>query len=208
MRSLVQFFRRFRYGPPVVVVSGLPRSGTSMLMKMLEEGGLPVWSDGIRAADGQNPKGYYELERIKELDKGGDRHWVREGRGRAVKVISSLLEHLPEDNNYRVLFIRRPMDEVLASQAAMLAERGEAGGDLDDAAMTRVFETHLRKVKSFLARRPAFEVLDVDYHDVLIDARRQARRIHAFLGGSLDVEKMAAVVDRQLYRNRSSASRA
>ena len=99
---------------------GCRARGTSMMMKMLEAGGVPVWVDGIRAADTQNPRGYFELERVKELDKAAGKEWVREGRGRAVKVISSLLEHLPAANNYRVVFMNRDLERSarLAAQDA------------------------------------------------------------------------------------------
>jgi hypothetical protein len=197
-----QTYRRFRYGRPIVVVSGLPRSGTSMTMKMLEAGGIPVWLDGVRTADDQNPKGYYELERVKELDKGLDKTWVREGRGRAVKVISSLLEHLPTTNNYQVLFMSRNIQEVLDSQSKMLSQRGEGGGPVSDGAMQTFYETHLRKVKYFLAHEPGFSALDVTYADVLADPEAMARRICTFLGANLNVAAMTGVVDDQLYRNR------
>jgi hypothetical protein len=197
-----QTYRRMMYGPPVIVVSGLPRSGTSMMMKMLEAGGQPVWMDGVRAADDQNPRGYYELERVKELDKGLDKTWVRAGRGRAVKVISSLLEHLPATNNYQVIFMNRSMREVLDSQSKMLSRRGEAGGDVSDAALQTLYETHLRKVKHFLAHQPGFRALDVAYADVLADPAVMAHRIRTFLGANLDVAGMTGAVDEQLYRNR------
>ncbi len=197
-----QTYRRFIYGRPIVVVSGLPRSGTSMMMKMLEAGGLPVWMDGVRTADDQNPKGYYELERVKELDKNLDKAWVREGRGRAVKVISSLLEHLPATNNYQVLFMNRNLQEVLDSQSKMLSQRGEAGGEVSDAALQKFYETHLRKVKYFLAHQPGFSALDVTYADVLADPERLAQEVRTFLGAKLDVAGMTGAVDGQLYRNR------
>ena len=199
-----QTYRRFVYGQPVIVVSGLPRSGTSMMMKMLEAGGIPVWLDGVRTADDQNPKGYYELERVKELDKGLDTSWVREGRGRAVKVISSLLEHLPATNNYQVLFMNRDIREVLDSQNKMLSQRGEAGGSVGDAALQKFYETHLRKVKYFLAHEPKFSALDVTYADVLAEPETMARRVSVFLGANLDVASMTGVVDNQLYRNRTA----
>jgi hypothetical protein len=173
-----------------------------MMMKMLEAGGVPVWLDGIRAADDQNPRGYYELERIKELDKGLDKAWVREGRGRAVKVISSLLQHLPTTNNYRVVFIQRDLREVLTSQAKMLVQRHEDGGTADDETLRKYYETHLRKVKWLLSREPAFTALDVNYSQILADARPVVERVNAFVGGGLDVAAMTGVVDAQLYRNR------
>ena len=200
---LRQGFRRIAYGRPVIVVSGLPRSGTSMMMKMLEAGGVPVWLDGIRAADDQNPRGYYELERVKELDKGLDKTWVREGRGRAMKVISSLLKHLPTTNNYRVVFIQRDLSEVLASQTKMLVQRDEDGGTADDEMMRKYYETHLRRVKWFLSHEPAFTALDVNYAEILTDAGPVVERVNAFVGGGLDIGAMTGVVDEQLYRNRA-----
>ena len=111
-------------GEPIVVVSGLPRSGTSMMMKMLEAGGIPPVTDELRTADDDNPKGYYEFERVKQMDKG-DTAWVADAQGKVVKVISALLKHLPSSHNYQVIFLRRHMSEILASQRKMLIRRGE-----------------------------------------------------------------------------------
>jgi hypothetical protein len=173
-----------------------------MMMRMLEAGGAPVWQDGIRAADDQNPHGYYELERVKDLDKELDKAWVHDGRGRAVKVISSLLEHLPRTNDYRVVFMQRDLDEILASQAGMLTQRGQTGQLGDDDTLRTFYEAHLRKVKYLLAHDPAFSSLEVAYADVLSDPWKMAARVSRFVGGDLDVSRMAAIVDQRLYRNR------
>ena len=202
MRRLQHTIRRFVYGRPVVVVSGLPRSGTSMMMKMLEAGGVPVVVDGLRAADSQNPRGYYELERVKDLDKSVDKTWVRDARGRAVKVISSLLEHLPHANNYRVVFMHRELEEVLASQRKMLVERDEQGGDVSDAQLRRYYERHLRKVEHLLSREPRFSALHVDYSATIENTSSVAQQVSAFLGGKLNVSAMSNVADGALYRNR------
>lgn len=199
-------YRRAVYGRAIVIVSGLPRSGTSLMMKMLHAGGLPVWTDGIREADDQNPNGYYELERIKELDKRLEKGWIREGRGRAVKVISSLLEHLPDDNNYRVILMHRHLDEVLASQRAMLTRRGEATGAEDDATLKTAYELHVRRVRHLLKTDPSFTLLEVGYADVIADPAAAAARVDAFVGGGLDTARMAAAADPKLYRNRASLS--
>lgn len=199
-----QTYRRIVYGRPVVVVSGLPRSGTSMMMSMLEAGGLPVWTDGVRAADDQNPNGYYELERIKDLDKPIDKSWVREGRGRAVKVISSLLEHLPAGNHYQVIFMNRDMREVLQSQGKMLAQRGEGHDRARDAALEAAYAAHLRRVKSLLTHDARFAALDVAYADVVADPHAVAARLRTFLRAQLDQGRMAGAVDRGLYHNRSA----
>jgi hypothetical protein len=203
--AIHSLLRRLRRGRPIVVVSGLPRSGTSMAMKMLEAGGLPVVTDGRRAADGSNPNGYYEFERVKELDKGGDTAWLADARGKAVKIISLLVTHLPESYDYQVIFMRRNLDEIVASQNAMLDARQEARGVADE--RTReLYETHLRQVDRFLAQRRCFSTLTVDYGDALADPRAQASRINTFLGGSLAVDRMVAVAEPALYRNRSTTS--
>jgi hypothetical protein len=199
----LQIYRRAVYGRPIVIVSGLPRSGTSLMMKMLDAGGLPVWTDNIREADDQNPNGYYELERIKDLDKRLERRWMRHGRGRAVKVISSLLEHLPADNNYRVILMHRDLDEVLASQRAMLARRGDAAGAEHDATLKTAYEVHLRRVRHLLQSGSYFTMLDVGYADVIADPAAAAARVDAFVGGGLDLNRMATAVDPALYRNRA-----
>src|SRR5262245_23791404 len=198
------FFRRLRRGAPIVVVSGLPRSGTSMAMKMLEAGGVPIVTDGIRTADESNPKGYYEFERVKELDKNGDTAWLGDARGKAVKIISFLLTYLPDAYDYQIVFMNRDVDEVLASQNKMLTARGEAGGTADDAQMREAYGKHLEKVGRFLRNRACFTTLQVAYRDVIDDPMREARRINEFLGGRLNVEQMAAVADRELYRNRGT----
>jgi len=196
-----RFYRRIRYGRPIVVVSGLPRSGTSMAMKMLEAGGLRVVTDGRRAADEDNPKGYYEDERVKDLHRAGDKSWLRGARGDVVKIISFLLKSLPDDNNYKVLFMHRSLHEIVASQNKMLARRGESNDTPDDRAV-QLLEEQVRDARFFL-RRPQFEVLELSYAEVLQAARPQALRMAEFVGGRLDVDKMVEVVDRQLYRNRA-----
>ena len=151
MHSVRRLFNR-RQEPtpaPAIIVSGLPRSGTSMMMKMLEAGGIPALTDAIRAADGDNPKGYYEFERVKQMDKG-DTAWMTSAQGKAVKVISALLQHLPADYEYRVIFVRRNLNEVLASQRKMLINRDEDKNTVDDEEMERLFTMHLEQVSTWL----------------------------------------------------------
>ena len=191
---------------PVVVVSGLPRSGTSMMMKMLDAGGIPVVIDGIRGADRDNPKGYYEFERVKQLDKG-DTAWVADAQGKAVKVISALLQHLPADQEYRVIFMERNIDEVLASQRKMMQNRGEgddvAGGeDVPDAEMAALFARHVDQVQAWMAQQPNVRVLHIDYNALLTDPAPFVARVQEFLPFTLDTAAMTAVVDPDLYRNR------
>jgi hypothetical protein len=205
MASIIRKIARgLKYGRPVVVVSGLPRSGTSMAMKMLEAGGMELVVDNIRTADEDNPKGYYEDERVKDLADMEDKEWLRGARGKVIKVVSSLLNYLPASNAYKVVFMRRNLHEVLASQTKMLARRGE-DSQTDDQDLLTMYESHLEKVQFQLRFRPNFEALYLDYADVVARPEREARRIADFVGGGLDPERMSAAVDDSLYRNRHTA---
>ncbi len=198
---------------PIVIVSGLPRSGTSMMMRMLEAGGLLPLTDNLRTADSDNPQGYYEFERVKQLDRG-DSAWLATAQGHIVKVISALLRHLPATYNYKVIFVERHMAEILASQRQMLVRRQQAQpqgqpeqanevvDDLDDAEMTRLFAQHLQETRQWLAQQPNFALYYVHYSDLLNEPETHAAQINQFLGGGLDVAKMATVIDPTLYRNR------
>lgn len=200
---VTRVYRRLRFGQPVIVISGLPRSGTSMAMKMLEAGGLEVVTDGVRVADENNPKGYYELERVTRLNVDEDRSWLAEARGKAVKIISFLLTYLPESNDYQVIFMHRNLDEVIRSQNAMLVQRGQPIGAASDKDVHALYEKHLKQVKSFLGARRTFDVLDVEYAEALAAPGNEAERMSRFINRDLDVDLMAAAVDRQLYRNQS-----
>lgn len=197
-----RWLRRLRYGRPIVVVSGLPRSGTSMMMRMLEAGGLQPLEDGVRGADISNPKGYFEFEPVKDLEAArGDVPWLPEARGKAVKIISFLLTWLPEDFNYQVIFMQRDLDEVLASQQQMLARRGEAAGE--SGTSREVFEAHLAQVGRFMAARPCFETLYVPYREAVAAPEVTAAAVARFLGRSMDTAAMAKAVEASLYRNRA-----
>lgn len=184
----------------ITIVSGLPRSGTSMMMRMLEEGGLPALVDNIRTADDDNPKGYYEFEPVKKT--GQNPAWLADARGRVVKMISALLKHLPSDKAYRIIFMRRNLDEILASQRQMLIRRGEPTDKVSDEKMAAMFRDHLDKIELWLSEQPNMDVLYVSYNDVLQAPGAYARQVNEFLGDVLDEAKMVGVVDRMLYRQR------
>ena len=185
----------------IAVVSGLPRSGTSMMMKMLEAGGLPPLTDEIRTPDDDNPTGYYEFERVKKMPDG-DIAWVEETHGKAVKVISALLEHLPPDYSYRVLFMERKMDEILASQHQMLIRSGKPTDKVSDEKLAEMYSKHLAMIKNWLNKQPNFSVLYLDYNAILADPDKYSTQINQYLGKSLNAEKMAGVIDPNLYRQR------
>jgi hypothetical protein len=186
--------------PVITIVSGLPRSGTSMAMKMLEAGGIPPLTDQIRTADDDNPKGYYEFERAKKL-REGDAAWVSQAEGKAVKVIAALLMYMPSGYEYRVLFMRRAMEEILASQAKMLENRGEES-NVDDATMAALFAKHVKQVEDWMKSQPNLQYIDVDYNAMLADPETHVKTINKFLGGDLDEAAMISVVDPKLYRQR------
>jgi hypothetical protein len=160
-------------------------------------------TDNIRKADDDNPKGYYELERVKELDKGVDTSWLQGHKGKVVKVISYLLKDLPLDLNYRVVFILRNIDEVLASQRKMLIHREEDHDVSGDAKLKANFEKHLRHVRYLLRHTPNFEVVYVNHCDILNSPVEQVGRMNKFIGNILDEQAMANSVDPELYRNRA-----
>ncbi|MGH9537661.1 MAG: hypothetical protein ACRD3H_07045 [Terriglobales bacterium] len=184
----------------ITIVSGLPRSGTSLMMQMLAAGGVPVLSDGERRADADNPRGYLEWERIKQLPK--DPGCIVEAEGKAVKVISQLLLSLPAGHEYRVIFMQRPLPEVLASQDEMLRRRGTFDPGDDTSVVARAFQDHLSDVYAWLNGKHYVKVSRVQYHAVLREPRETAEAVAQFLELPLDVEAMARQVDGALYRQR------
>jgi len=188
----------------ISIVSGLPRSGTSLMMQMLAAGGLPALWDGERAADTDNPRGYLEWERIKQLPK--DPHCIAEAEGKVVKVISQLLPCLPDGHDYCVIFMERPLPEVLKSQEQMLSRRGKSkpGAGGDSSLIAQAFRRHLMKVDQWLAARTKIAVLRVQYHRILREPQVVAEEVANFLRVPLDIAAMTQQVDPNLYRNRTS----
>jgi hypothetical protein len=184
----------------ITIVSGLPRSGTSLMMQMLDAAGLPVLSDGERKADTDNPKGYLEWERIKQLPKTPG--LIAEAEGKVVKVISQLILSLPAGHEYRVVFMQRPLPEVLKSQDEMLRRRGNADAITDNSAFEDAFQRHLIEVNKWLASQANVQVLRVHYHRVLREPKAVAEEVAAFLQMPLDIGAMVGQVDGSLYRNR------
>jgi len=202
LEFLKRAFRR-KQGEPVVVVSGLPRSGTSMLMKMLDAGGMEIMTDRERVADIDNPKGYFEYERVKNLEKESDKSYVRAGRGKVLKVISFLIKDLPDDNDYRVIFMRRDLDEVLASQNKMIQRLGTTDSTAAEEAMKEAYRNDIVRTRLLCKNRPNFELIEIHYKNTIEDPAATARSVNAFLGGHLDEAAMREAVDGSLYRNRA-----
>ncbi len=185
---------------PVTVVSGLPRSGTSMMMQLLAAGGVTVLTDNVRQADADNPRGYYEFERVKQLSE--DSSWLDEAGGKAVKMVYRLLYDLPSSHSYRVIFLRRNLKEVIESQAEMLRRLGKSTDDVPGDRLIELYRRQLTEVDDWLCAQPNFQVLYIEYHDVLGNPDVVVTDIDRFLGGGLDTEAMRRVPDRSLYRKR------
>ena len=183
-----------------IIVSGLPRSGTSLMMMMLDAAGIPPMQDYIREADADNPKGYYEYERVKKMPEG-DTQWVKNSKGKAVKVITALLEHLPKKYKYDVIIMRREMDEILASQAKMLERRGEEN-KISDSEMSDLFSKHFEKTLSWIKNQKNFRFVEISYNNLLVNPEEEINKVNQFLGGEMDTQAMLGKIDPKLYRQR------
>ena len=192
----------------ITVVSGLPRSGTSLMMQMLAAGGIPPMTDAQRAPDDSNPHGYLELEAVKRLKT--DHSWLPQARGKAVKIIHLLLPELVAAadaglrEEYRVVMMRRPVEEVVASQRAMLARQGKPATAVPDAQLGKLFLDQLQRVERLLAGRSEFRMLAVQYPELVANPATEGARVNAFLGGDLNEAAMARAVDPSLYREKRS----
>ncbi|HJS17625.1 MAG TPA: hypothetical protein VJ785_02680 [Anaerolineales bacterium] len=170
-----------------------------MMMKILAEGGLPVVSDRQRSPDMDNPNGYFELERVKYMS-AGNVAWLADAGGKAVKIISALLEFLPSNYVYRVIFMEREIQEIMESQRKMLEHRNETSR-VDEAHIEEQLRKHLGLVKPWLARQPNMEALYISYNALLSNPEPSCRRVMEFIRLPLDLEGMLSVPDGNLYRS-------
>ncbi len=184
----------------ITIVSGLPRSGTSMMMQMLEAGGISIVTDNIRKTDEDNPRGYYESEKVKKIKE--DVSWLDDCHNKAFKMVSELLHHLPQEKKYKIIFMKRDMEEMLASQRTMLDRLGRKGASVSSEKMAELYEKHLRNVENWLAKQNNIDVLYVKYNEVIDNPEENAKVVSQFLGDRLNIEKMASVVEKSLYRQR------
>ncbi|MCP4667393.1 MAG: sulfotransferase [Deltaproteobacteria bacterium] len=188
--------------PFITIVSGLPRSGTSMMMQVIKAGGIQVLTDHIRPWDEDNPRGYYEFEPVKHTKK--DASWIPGARGKVVKVIYRLLYDLPSDFTYRVVFMQRDLGEVLASQKKMLERSGRKGTDVGDARLKELFQNELDRFDKWIAKQTHFSRLDVFYEKMITRPAEEIERINGFLENTLDPVAAVSAVDPSLYHNRVS----
>jgi hypothetical protein len=184
----------------IIIVSGLPRSGTSLMMKMLEKGGMPIVTDHLRKVDIDNPEGYYELEKVKKIKQ--DASWLKDTRGQAFKMISMLLFDLPSNEKYKIIFMQRKIEEVLASQQKML-NRNKITQDIDDGTMGNLFIKHLQKVRDWLEKQANIDILEINYNTLVVFPKTEVAKLITFLNKELDAEKMINTINPELYRNRT-----
>jgi hypothetical protein len=171
-----------------------------MMMKMLEASNVSILTDAVREADEDNLEGYYEDERAKTLHK--DNSWISEAEGKAVKVISYQLFHLPLEHEYRIIFMERKIEEILASQRKMMQRRGEPYNDVSDQLMTNIFQKHLDEINEWLDKQKNIKTFFISYNKTLKDPEQSAEKIAEFLELDLEIEKIMQVVDPKLYRQR------
>jgi hypothetical protein len=186
---------------PIIVVSGLPRSGTSLMMKMLEAADLELLVDNKREPDQDNPKGYYELEAVAQMKEKGT-NWVAEAPGKAVKVVAPLLKYLPADYSYKVLFMRREMPEILASQKQMLARRGKDTEAVPDAMMAQIFEKQLAEVLKWMSENSSTEYIEIPFSELVAGNMQILESMSNFLKLDMDLNAMVQIADPELYRQR------
>lgn len=172
------------------------------MMNMLAAGGLDVLTDHLRIADDDNPVGYFEFEQVKKLIEG-EHAWLARSNGKAVKVISTLLPYLPDEYHYRIIFMHRPMQEILASQRKMLINRGEDPDKVSDAQMAEMFEKNLQQSERWINSQAHASRIDIHYRQLITNPRPLVSAVNKFLGGGLDEDKMLGVIDPGLYRQRA-----
>jgi len=196
-------FRRRQGQAYLILVSGLPRSGTSLMMNMLQSGGIPIQTDNQRKADPDNPTGYFELERVKKIPEG-DTAWLSKHHGKAIKIVAPIISCLPDDLEYKVIFMQRDLDEILASQAQMLSNRYRCVDKEQDLVLKRIFQESIKSVQAYMAQQPNFSFLPCSYSNIVKDPMPEIIMIEEYLNIRLEKRNMAECVDPGLYRQRKS----
>jgi hypothetical protein len=185
----------------VTIVSGLPRSGTSMMMQMLAAGGMDTLTDGIRKSDVDNPKGYYEFEIVKTIQD--DKSWIDGCAGKVIKMVSMLLYYLPDDRRYKVVFMRRNMKEMIASQFKMLDRLERDDEERNEVKLAIKYDRHLREIQPWLKVQKHIDVLYISYNHIINNPEKYIKKLNRFLGNHLNEKKMVQTIDKSLYRQKT-----
>ena len=184
----------------ITVVSGLPRSGTSLILQMLQKGGMEILTDNVRKADNNNPRGYYEFEKVKSLRS--NRSWLADADKKVVKIIAQLLNFLPANYEYAIIFVERDIREILMSQQKMLESMGRTDVSADPELLAQTFTRQLERVKSWVSGNANMKSCTLSYNKLIQDPVVGAQKIGDFLNRDLDLRAMAVAVDKNLYRQR------
>ena len=203
MKSLTNIFRNRRSQEPVIVVSGLPRSGTSLMMNILKAGGVELVTDNIRQSDEDNPLGYFELEAVKLLGEGRV-DWLAQSPGKVVKIITAQLQHLPDQYEYKIIVMQRLISEVLASQRAMMARNNKNIESQNEAKLGENYKQHLLKVYQWMERQRNVDFIRINYNQLLSNPTTSIEKVTHFLGKTMDGEAMIRAIDPTLHRQRIS----
>lgn len=187
---------------PLIVVSGLPRSGTSLMMQMLQAAGIELVSDAIRKSDESNPKGYFEDERVKRFASARDTEWLKASRGKGIKIVAPLAQLIPQSIPAKIIFMQRPAHEVIRSQRQMLKREGKSGAESSDASLSKAYAKQLSKFNQWSQSNPSISVLPIHFHDAVEKPLETAKLLAIFLEKDCDIEAIAAVADAKLYRER------
>jgi len=181
----------------ITVVSGLPRSGTSLMMQMLNNGGLEILKDDKRKADISNPKGYFEYEPVMSIHK--DNSWLKKSKDKSVKIIAPLLKYLDPQFRYKVIFMKRDLYEIIRSQQIMIGKDPETFS----VKLYNAYHRQLSTIENWKDREPFIELLYIDYKDLLESPEQNINKIEKFLAVNLDTQNMAKAIDKSLYRNKA-----
>ena len=183
----------------ITIVSGLPRSGTSLMMQILKAGGLELLADNIREADDNNPKGYYELEKVKSLMK--DNSWLADAEGKVIKVIAQLIPFLHEDFEYRIIFMERNINEVVNSQNRMIDKLGGNRSTVNDEILKKTFLSQLEKVKAAIKVK-GYKTVFINYNSLIESSGQELNLLNTELGLDIDIKNASQQIDKSLYRSR------
>ncbi len=190
-------------GKTFLLVSGLPRSGTSLMMQMLDAGGIHPQTDGIRVADENNPRGYYEWEAIKKIGQHPEILDAPAIEDKAIKVISMLIPALPKNHQYKIIFMMRPIHQIVASQSKMIDRLGTDGSEIEPDKIAARLERHRSQILQLLENQENFELIDVDYETLLKDTENQIARIIEFIDDQrLDADQMPNAIEHHLHREK------
>lgn len=184
----------------IIIVSGLPRSGTSLMMQILQAAGIPLLTDNSRPADKNNPKGYFEFEPVKRIER--DASWFAQAKGKAVKVISHLLMYLPPDFNYFVLFMNRDLDEIIASQNKMLFNLNKSLGRLPYDRLREKYAVHLNQIHHWLALQPNILFEDIYFPGLIRNPKNELTKVWCALKPDVPIERVLPVIQPDLYRTK------